>query len=401
MQKQIEVTFKIFTLLSFIVGLSFFSTKPAGGDEIMFINHLDKLFAQGWYAVVAQKSCPTLLFLCYPFRFIFNSFITLRIVNVLLFIGLLMYYFKYFRVTNKLFYYYFLFYSSTCWFLLATNDVLFIVSLTLFFSEVYYTLLHKTNTRPNLMLSSLIIAITTREMVVIYLPVIVFSLYLVHNYIFSKDKSVLSFWKSFALLLVVLLLHLPSLQQNHTLSYDDKQAPKNGLSNWYQRQYLAQLLVNKGKLENHQHPSWEETDAYLKQYGLNSLPKSTFEGLFFDVKLTIKEFFKDFLDVSIQSIRQTGLIVLIVMSLSLYIFKNRRIKQYYIPIILAVMVAVFSLIIISYVETRWLVSVFIVAILYYAEFKNENKVYNNLVTFNMLFTILIAFYGMYKMLFIN
>ena len=62
---------------------------------------------------------------------------------------------------------------------------------------------------------------------------------------------------------------------------------------WTQRQYLAQILVNNGELENGQHPSWEQTQRYIRLHGEDSLPDGILKGITQDYLLTIKEFFKD------------------------------------------------------------------------------------------------------------
>jgi len=156
-------------------------------------------------------------------------------------------------------------------------------------------------------------------------------------------------------------------------------------------------MVNEGTLAHNQHPSWEETDAYLEKNGVKSLPETLFKGMLFDLKLTIKEFFKDFAEVIFTSVRQTGLILIILfLQLFYQVFKRKIDWNLYIPFISFLMVSIFSFIIISYVETRWLVPVFIMTILYYTDFIQDIKVWKNVSLVNNLLTILIVFFGIYK-----
>jgi len=200
------------------------------------------------------------------------------------------------------------------------------------------------------------------------------------------------------LFLVFMILNIPSIQKNHYLSYDNKKPPVEVKSTWAQRQYLAQLLVNEGKLENYQHPTWEETDMYLIKNGELSLPKSTFDGIFFDFKLTISEFFKDFFDVFKATIRQMGLVMpIILVFLFNQIVKRKITYNLYLPVINFILISIFSFIIISYVETRWLIAPFIMSMLYFSDLEWNEKINIKYFNLNYLATILISIYGIYKM----
>ena len=140
-----------------------------------------------------------------------------------------------------------------------------------------------------------------------------------------------------------------------------------------QRQYLAQLMVNEGSLPNNNHPSWEKTDAYLTENGENSLPKRTIDGIFFDINLTVKEFFKEIYSCMFYGFRQLGLILFIPLFFLIKdVLKTKRLNvSLMIPICLLVMISVFSLIIISFMELRWLAPVFILTIVYFSDLQKE------------------------------
>lgn len=388
---------KIFTLISFVIFMYYFSRMKVGnGDEQLFLNDLQLLKSKGWIQAISNKIGLSYLLLAYPFSFFLEDYIALRLVNVLLFVLLFIYFKKIGGIKNKMFDYYFLFFASSGWFMLGTNDTLFIVSLTVFFNEVYKFLENKENTNSSLMWASLLIAFFTRELIYIYLPVILFSFFLLYkkNIPFFNNIRI-----PFAILLFFIIINIPSLQTNHTFSYDNKVPPKDVNSNWSQRVYLAQLLVNSGKLENYEHPTWQQTDAYLLKNGPNSLPNSVLKGMTFDMKLTIKEFFKDFADVLFNSLRETGLTILIVIFFLFYSIKNKKIDvNLYLPFIILTMISIFSFIIISFVDSRWLNPVFIMSFVYYSDFEQQKKGHKYLFLVANLFFILIIFYGTFRVI---
>lgn len=387
---------KCLIVVSFVIGTFFLLTRPAAsGDESLFISDLNLIKTQGWITAITTKVSIPYLLLAYPFSFFLPDFVALRLVNVLLFLLLVWYFIKWGEVKNRMFYFYVLFYSSTGWFTAGTNDVIFVVAAIVFFNEVYKSLEGRSNQKTTLMWCMLIIAFFTRELFYVYAPIFLFSLFLLYRKGISLFKR---FWIPMALFAFFMVLNIPSLQKNQVLSYDHKAPPATVRSTWPQRQYLAQLLVNEGKLENYQHPSWEQTDAYLVKNGADSLPDSTLSGLTFDYRLTITEFFKDFADVFKGSIRQMGLIMPIVLTFLLYsVFRKRITYNLYLPFVNWMMIGIFSLIIISYVESRWLIAPFIMAILYFSDMEWEKKINGNFFTANYLATIVIGIYGIYKM----
>jgi hypothetical protein len=171
-------------------------------------------------------------------------------------------------------------------------------------------------------------------------------------------------------------------------------------SSWSQRQYLAQLLVNKGELQNFSHPSWEQTDLYLKENGSDSLPNGILNGLTFDYRLTIKEFFKDFYYSLFFGFRQLGLLLLFPFY---FIIKSIRKKTFwdlslYIPYSLLLLLTIFSLIIISYIEARWHIAVFVLSIIFYTYYQLNNSINKGIVVAN--YTVLLSFsvWGIYGIL---
>jgi len=389
--------FKIVAVVSFIIGFFYMVRRPEGsGDELLFLHDLEYIKSNGWIEAIKKGISIPYMILCYPLSFILPNFIALRLVNVLIFIFLLVYFKKFGQIKNKNFYYYYLFFSARCWFLLGTNDTLFIVSQIVFFNEVYKILEKKDDIKLQLMWGALVISFFTRELALVYLPIVIIGIYLATK---SKSDIFKNIFYPSILALVLIFCNLPSLMANHKFSFDSKLPPKEVQATWPQRQYLAQILVNEGKLQNMSHPSWEETDLYLEKNGKNSLPSSLSQSIFFNFKLTVMEFFKNFSEVLQDSVRQTGLITIIIFLIFFYEIFNKRLSlNLFLPFINILMVSIFSFIIISYVETRWLISVFILGILYFSDLEKLNKINRNLILTNLFVLVLISFYGIYKMM---
>lgn len=394
-ESLILIVFKTLIVFSFFVFCFYFFSSPKGsGDELLFLNDLNFLNDNGWYQAISKKIGLSYLILVYPFTFFFENYIALRIVNVLLF-GLLSFYLlKYGKIKNPIFYFLFLFYSSNGWFILGTNDCLFIVCLVIFFNEVYNFLQSKSQTNNSLMYLSLIIALFTRELFYAYVPAILISFYFLfkNNFNFSSNLKI-----PLLILVLMIAINIPSIIANHKFSYDNKLPPNQVKSSWSQRQYLTQLMLNDGSLANGNHATWQETDNFLLKNGSQSLPNSVQESITFDFKLTMKEFFKNLFTVFFQSIRQTGLII-ITMSLFLLFgfFKKKFIFDLYIPFIAFLMIGIFSFIVISYVESRWLTPIFIMSLISFANLEIKNSLPKTAFILNQLTIILVLFYGLYK-----
>ena len=388
--------FKILSIVCFVFGIYFCSFIVCGdGDEALFLKDLNFIKSFGWISAIEHKISIPYLVLAYPFSFIFEDYIALRLVNIMLFIVLIFYFKKSKIVKNDLFYYFLIYFSATGWYFLGTNDVLFAVTLVVFFSESYSILNNYKRQSNTLFWCSLIVAIFTREMFVIYLPAIIISFFFIYkknHFIYRKIAIPI------VLFLIMIFANLPSIIKNKSLSYDNKLPPKGIHSTWSQRQYLAQLLVNEGKIKNNTHPTWNETDDYLKINGEQSLPISTLSGIFFNIKLTIKEFFKDFLIVMFFSIRTTGLIIVLTFFyLIISIFDRKISYNLYVPSILLVTTALLSFIIISYVEARWLLSVYIMSILFYANNIKKITLFDKTFITNISLSILVMIFGIYRM----
>lgn len=389
------ILFKYSVVAYLFVAAYYFISLPTGGDEFLFVSDLQLVKNVGWQeAIVKNISIPYVL-LAYPFSLVMEGFMALRMVNVVLFLVLLGYFYYGSTIKSRSLYFYILFFSSTVgYFYLGTNDSLFFVALIVFLNEVNKAAKDK-NKNFNLALSALVIAFFTRELFVVYLPIIILGLYILYK---SGCRFTLKSFIPLGVFLLFLLLNLPSIEKNGSLSFDKKSPPEGLGVSWSQRQYLAQLMVNNGELENGQHPTWEETAKYLRKNGTKSLPDGILNGITHDYRLTITEFFKDFAYSVVYSFRSLGFMLLFALG---YWFKgikrSRKIEfNYFVPFATLTMLMIFSFIIISYVELRWLIPVFVMAIVYYSEMEKLNKISKYFVLANYLVLCMFSVYGIFK-----
>ncbi|NDP28795.1 MAG: hypothetical protein GZ087_15440 [Flavobacterium sp.] len=393
--EKAAVLFKYSALVYLFVAFFYFMNLHPSGDELLFLSDLQLIKNVGWDdAIVKNVSIPYML-LAYPLSLFMKDLVALKLVNVILLLSLFLYFYYVGKIKFKSTYYYLLFFISTVgYFYFGTNDCLFFVSLIVFFNEV----LNAVNAREvqfNLALSALVIAFFTRELFLVYLPIILIGSYILYQ--MGSEFSKKTFFP-LGLFIILLLLNIPSLQKNGSLSYDRKSPPQGLGVSWSQRQYLAQLMVNNGELDNFNHPTWEQTKAYIDKNGKESLPDGILESIIFDWQLTTKEFFKDFGYSILYSFRSLGLMLVISLGYWLrQLKKNKRITiSNFIPFSTLLMLMIFSLIIISYVELRWLSAVFVMTIVYFSELEEQKSISKHLIFANNIVLCLLSVYGIVR-----
>lgn len=384
----------IVVLYAIIAAYYFLNLQAYGGDENNFRKELSLVLNEGWIEAIKQQISIPYMLLVYPFALVFKDYIALRIVSVLLTLFLLFYLYK--RGSKQIqFLGMILFYISTVYFFyIGTNDTLFNVGMIIFLVETYRRL-NNQNWNGTLAITALIVSVFTRSLFLIYLPVIVLAIYLLRK---EKAFSTINYKLPLLVIALFLVLNIPSITANKIISYDNKVPPKHIKASWSQRQYLAQLLVNEGKLPNGKHPSWEQTDGYLSEHGENSLPNGILQGVFFDLKLTCKEFFKDFFNASLYTFRQIGPILLYMFYLIFTFIKNRgrNGKHYFVPISFFTTLAILSFIIISNVEIRWMAPLYVVAIVLYWKKEESGDVNTKWIIFNYLILTALSLFGILR-----
>jgi len=388
-----------FNLFSNIIVLVYFLTAityvlilnpGASGDEVYFLKEFQKVNEIGFVDAIESKiSLPYIIINYLPYQLL--GLAGVRLTNTLL--VFLFTYYVYKRTKSQKNVIFILFYFSTVlFFFKGLNDTIFSLSLAVFFIESYYVI-SKRNGSYALALAALVISFFTRSLIIVYAPLVLFVIFLLFKSKRPKWKNFV--WPSFILILF-LTLNLPSLMKNKSLSYDNKNSPESSKSNWVQRQYLSQLYANEGKIKSYNHVSWQETDSFLHKNGELSLPKTIFSAILFDYNLTIKEFLKDSFSTFLLSIRQIGIVYLLMAILLLRMIKTRKLEfsYSYKIIILAYSILVFSLIIISYLELRWLAPAFLVFLVPFdlKKFSRKEIFVNNIIL------TLVTVYGIFKLI---
>lgn len=394
------LVFKISVLIYFFISFYyfFFLSEAGGGDESLFVSDLIFIKTNGWISAIGKSISIPYMLLVYPFSFFLKEYIALRIANVFLLVLLVLYFFKIAKIKTSSFYFYLLFFLGTsAYFFKGTNDALFFSGLVVFMNEVFYFIENKKMNNQVLAFSGLIISFFTRELFLVYLPVIILGFYFLYKerFVFFNKKLVFPL----LLFLFFMVINIPSLKLNYKLSYENKKPPSE-TANWSQLTYLSQLLINKGELKNFSNPSWEQTEKYLKKNGPDSLPKGILESLTFDYSLTIKEFFKDFYYSMFFGLRQLGLILLFPFYFITINFKKKNILDpiMYLPYSLIIMLSILSLIIIANIEPRWYMTVFMVSIIFYNRNQTQNKINPYYILINYFVLTCFSIYGIYGIL---
>jgi hypothetical protein len=395
-KKLIIPTFQLLLLFMFVINATIFLFKPMGtGDESLFVTDLDLIFNKGWNEAIVKNISIPYMILAYPFAIFFKNYIALRIVNVLLLGCLLCYFYYRLHDNRKAFFNYFFFFLCTApYFFIGTNDALFFVGIIMFMTEVYL-LQKEEKVYFKLAISTLIVSFFTRELILIYLPVVLLGCFIIYR---KKMLVKINFIYPTLIFLTFVFLNIPSLKENGKLSFDNKSPTNTNGVTWTQRQYLAQLLVNKGEIENFSHPSWEKTNEYLIKNGENSLPRGIIAGLFLDIKLTILEFFKDFYYSIFFGFRQLGLILFVTILFPIRDFFNTKKfnLNMYIPYALLFIISIFSLIIISFIEPRWYAPVFIMSIVFYTDLCKKKILSDTIIMSNYFILIAICLFNISK-----
>lgn len=397
--KYLKYLFRFLVVCYTLIAMYYFLNKPFGsGDESLFISDLDFVSENGWIAAIKKGISIPYMLIVYPITKVMVPALALRIVNILLFLALLLY-FRYYRQINSLDFYFLLlfFFSSLGYFMVGTNDTLFIVCMSIFFTESHFILQNNSEKTKVLWGLSLVLAFFTREMFILFVPIVILIAFILLK---QRKFSLKALLFPFIIALGFIAFNYPSIVENQRLSYDSKTPPASVNATWAQRQYLAQLWVNEGKLKNYNHPTWEQTDKYLSTNGGESLPKSVFSSLTFDIKLTLKEFVKEVIYVLKYSTRSMGIMVLIVLFFGLkQFFKSFKIDaKKLIPSILLIAIFIFSMIIISFIELRWLASVFIATILFFHTMSESKQLPKLFVLANFILIALLCIYGSYGLI---
>jgi hypothetical protein len=389
-------TLKPIVLIYALLGISYwvFFLAAGEGDEGLMALYLDESKVRGYYWLIqaGNFSIPFSL-LVYPLSLLVPSFVALRISSLIGVVFLFIYLNKVLDFKSVNFKNHLLFYLSSGSFLLGTNDNLLFCLLTVFFTEVYFVLVKRQERIPRYALISVVTSLFTRQMAVIYLPVILAGLFLVY---FRKKI----FWKEYQAILITSLfwfgLNLPSIQANGFISFDNKDSESQLGMTWVQKQYLSQLSANEGRIPQFSHVTWEETYEYVQKNGQESLPRTSLEALVFDPILTLKEFIKDFSYMIYSGFRQCGLAVIFPILGIWHFVKSGNKGMGYLSMSQLFLMLTISFIIISYIEIRWLAPVFLMGLIGLYESIRAKQAPVQLDLINQLTLLALSLYGSYR-----
>lgn len=361
--KSVAQVVKPLVLFYALLGILYwvFFLAPGEGDEGLMSLYLEEGKYQGFYWLIqaGNFSLPYSL-IVYPLCLIFPSYMALRIGSLTGSIFIYFYLKSRLNYKSQSFKNHILFYLFSGSFLLGTNDNLLFCLLTVFFTEVFLVLAKRQERVPLYALASMVTALFTRTMAIIYFPVILGGLFLVF---FRKGIYRKEYLTILATAFLWFGLNIPSIQSNGLISFDNKDTIFQLGMTWVQRQYLSQVYANEGKIPQFSHVTWEQTLEYVQENGNESLPKTSLDAILFDIPFTLKEFVKDFIYMIYSGFRQSGLAVLYPLIGFSIFFKSGNRGHFFLGASQLFTMLAISLLIISYIEIRWLAPVFIMGII--------------------------------------
>lgn len=262
-----------------------------------------------------------------------------------------------------------------------------------FFLFILWSLEHANSYRIKLKYKPLIysfiflfLAWLTRPMTIMYIP----GIFLI---IFWKNLNLRAI-KQISLsalpgVIIFLMIQTPALITYGSFKHENKN-PDDLPYNWSQRQYVAQLMYERGTLNPPEWATWEDVAMYLNTHGENALPRNLKESLTWDLTRTIREFFYDSISSLRYTLRFTGIFLFFLIPVYL---RNKKLTfnptvDFFYATIALYLIFFFSFIIITNVEVRWLLLssalIVIAGAVKLEEFKPKMKYYNGLLFFQLL-----------------
>ncbi|NMH29475.1 hypothetical protein [Flavobacterium silvaticum] len=372
-----------------------FLSRPAHGDEFIFIGDLQFVMDNGfWAASASQVSLPQML-LAYPLALLFSPLVALRTINVLIMLFLL-YYIVRIRKLNTDVVIYFLFYFGTAHFFFSgISDVLFIAGMVVFFTETMLYLDDTKDSNLNWGFLGLIVAFFTREIVLFYLLAVILGCYLVYSTGWRPrlKKSIPHLF----LITFFVVLNIPGMLRNGKLSYDDRVPETVKNANMWQLRYLSRIMIDQGFIADYTYADWDEVLYYMEENGQQSLPSDALGTLVTNPELTIIEFFQNLADSVFFSVHAIGFMMLFCFFYFMrgYFFGNEGLFGLFVPMSFAFVMILVSLIAISFIESRWYASILLPVTIFFSEQARREKYSHSFLTANFATLCLMMLYGMF------
>ena len=190
----------------------------------------------------------------------------------------------------------------------ASNDALFVFFLSLMFICIYRGIAAQSKGVKLFAIAGFLMAaaLSVRELLVFYMPGIAMMITVAFYLKRIHVLGVLSLTVTFTI--VLLIIHYPSINENGSLSFLDKNASVG--MNWAEGNYYEVLKGRKGNV------SWDEVAEYKKIYGEDALPKTYFQGIIKDPSITARNFLKQSYYSQVPFLRQVGMLYVVFMLLA-------------------------------------------------------------------------------------
>jgi hypothetical protein len=248
----------------------------------------------------------------------------------------------------------------------GTNDGLFCLLISLGVVFLFKSILR--DSAVSLWLSGLFFALSfsTREIFVFYLAGIIIILILLGLKKQFKVLHILGFLGIF--IVVTFTLYFPSLIENHTFKFADK---NEGVGNWPEKNYL-QVYLGKAQI------SFQEVEKFKDSNPTIILPQSYSEAIFLDLGLTVANFLRQLILVQKPFVWQIGLLFLIFLGVAFwklieFDFLNLNVLAL---VLFFAFTFSFSVLLINRVEFRWfMIFPFLFSVLGFATLSDHHRMY--------------------------
>lgn len=346
-----------------------------------FRNHFLSYLKNGHYNSVAEgTSIVYNVFLKGLYSITGNidtSFIILNSISQILLLVIGVYFINKIYKWEKDIYYkiiigiYSLFIINSTYYIRAWNDFFLGVFIVLLLYVLLIELFKNKNQILSFALVGVLFSITLsiRPTSIVVLPLILYVLlfwFIKSGDVFVKKLSKLAL-PFLAFIILTSILHYPSLKENQSLSFYDKNPeiyhrnPEIKDVTWQQRNYLGLKKAEEGKAPINRDAVWsytkfEEVNRYLKKHGDDSLPRTFLEFVIKDPILLAKISVYNIFTALIRFIRFWGFLLLLVLVpfINFRIIKTNFSDINQLPSILFVLsILIFSIVCGTFLEFRW------------------------------------------------
>lgn len=354
---------------------TFFRSYPKG-DESSFLETFKIFIERGYYeANIHGNSILFNLFSYVFYKMGLNELLALKatslLFGILAVLLLLIYQKKAFKSLPETYKYVSLLTSLNVIIVMSfiftgINDSLLSPIIVLFFIVLHH--LKNTNMPRNyfyfLIGAIFALLLLTREMGVLFFPPIIILLLL---YYFNNSFGIKKVFKYisitiFSFVFIVGLFNYPSIKQEHKLSFHEKKLDSE--ISWIQLTYLSLKKYYEGELAYDKYVSIKEVKEYLKENGEKSLPNTLVESLTFDIGMTTKIFFNEYIHLIKPFFRLLGVFFIFNLFIFIYyLFRGKlsikKLLKEDLILFLIIYTTIICIVIKAHIDPRWFLSILI------------------------------------------